>query len=97
MPDTGRICCPMCGWWRTLDYGIDRRTGLPRKIASNKVEPAASPMYRLERMAGAGRASKKATIELLESKGLKDLPEDLKEQIKEQCHKILEVLEGEER
>lgn len=95
MPDTARICCPMCGWWRTVQYGTDQRTGKPREIRFDKVDPDAAPMYRVERMIGAGRASKNATIELLESKGLKDLSEDMREQIAAQCHRILEALEKE--
>jgi len=93
MPATDRICCPMCGWWRTVRYGVDQRTGQPREIRFDKVDPSAAPMMRTERLAGAGRASKEAKIELLDSKGLKDLSEDLKEQIKAQCHRILEALE----
>lgn len=92
MPDTSRICCPMCGWWRTVQYGIDQRTGKPREIRYDKVDPASAPMYRLERMTGAGRGSKDAKIELLESKGLKDLPADMREQIAAQCRNILEAL-----
>jgi len=84
----------MCGWWRTLSYGVDQRTGAPREVRFDKVDPSAAPMYRKEKLAGAGRGSKEAKVELLESKGIMALPEALKEQIKEQCHKILEALEG---
>jgi len=50
-------------------------------------------MWRKQRLAGAGRGSHKAKIELLDSKGLAELPDDLKAQVTEQCHKILKVLE----
>jgi len=97
MPETERVACPLCGWWRTLQYGVDRRTGEAREVRFDKVDPAAAPMYRKERLTGAGRGSPKATVDLLDSKGLKDLPEDMRNQIREQCHRILEVLEGEEK
>jgi hypothetical protein len=50
-------------------------------------------MWMKARLTGAGRGSHNAKIEFTDSKGLKDLPEDMKDQIKRQCHKILEVLE----
>lgn len=92
MPDTQRICCPMCGWWRTHPYGVDRH-GVVRQVRFDKVDPETAPMYRRERLGGAGRASSKASIETLETKTLQDLPDDLKEQIRSQCHRILAVLE----
>jgi hypothetical protein len=52
-------------------------------------------MWRRQRLSGAGRGSPHAKVELLASKGLKDLPEDIKEQMRGQCHRILEVLEEE--
>jgi hypothetical protein len=94
MPETERIACPLCGWWRTFPiYGVNRQTGEVREVRFDKVDPATAPMWRKERLTGAGRGSPKAKIELIESKGLKDLPEEMKEQIRGQCHKILEVLE----
>lgn len=92
MPDTKAICCPFCGWWRPSPYGVDRE-GNPREVRFDKVDPATAPMWRKQRLTGAGRGSPNAKVELLESKGLKDLPEDIREQMKEQCHKILDVLE----
>lgn len=91
---TERIGCPMCGWWRTVKWGIDSRTGEPREIRFDKVDPATAPMWRLEKLAGAGRGSPDARIELLDSKKLGELPTELKEQIRQQCQKILEVLNG---
>ena len=92
MPDTQLICCPFCGWWRTVRYGIDQ-AGNPREVRFDKVDPAAAPMFKVQRLSGAGRGSPDAKIETIESKGLKDLPENIKEQMREQCHKILDVLE----
>jgi len=89
---TERIACPMCGWWRTKKYGTDQRTGELRELRFDKVDVANVALWRLEKLAGAGRGSKDAKIELLDSKKLVDLPEDLKDQIKRQCEKILEVL-----
>lgn len=93
MPDTERYCCPLCGWWRTSPYGINKQTGEVREVRFDKVDPGKAPMYRLERLHGAGRGSPDAKIELLGTKKLEDLPEELKEQMKTQCHKILDILE----
>ena len=90
--ETERFACPLCGWWRTAKWGIDQRTGEAREMRFDKVDVAVAPMWRLEKLTGAGRGSKDAKIELLDSKKLVDLPEDLKDQIKRQCEKILEVL-----
>ena len=89
---TESVCCPLCGWWRSVPYGTDRE-GNPREVRFDKVDPAAAPMWRKQRLTGAGRASHDAKIELLSSKSLAELPDNLKVQIREQCHKILKVLE----
>jgi len=49
-------------------------------------------MWRKQRLRGAGHASHDATIELIDSKGLAELPEPIKAQIRGQCHRILDVL-----
>ena len=92
MPDSQRICCPMCGWWRPQPYGVSKATGEVREVRFDKVDPATAPMYRRERLRGAGRASKDAEVALLETKGIELLPDDMKEQIKSQCHRILAAL-----
>ena len=94
MPDSERICCPLCGWWRTVIYGIDQRTGDPREVRFDKVDLDVAPMWRKERLGGAGRGSSAASINLLDSKKLGELPAELQEQIKGQCLKILEILRG---
>ena len=95
MPDSVRYCCPMCGWWRTLQYGVDRKTGEAREIRYDKVDPEQAPMYRRERLSGAGRASKNAKIETLETQKLQALPDEMKDQIRAQCQKILRALDKE--
>lgn len=91
MPDTVRVGCPVCGWWRTVPYGTDQY-GNVREVKFDKVD-LDNPMMRVERLRGAGRGSRKATIELIEGRKLEELPAELKEQIKDQCHKILDRLE----
>jgi RNase P subunit RPR2 len=91
--ETERIVCPLCGWVRTIPYGANQQTGEIREVRFDKVDPAVAPMWMKARLTGAGRGSHNAKIEFTDSKGLKDLPEDMKDQIKRQCHKILEVLE----
>lgn len=88
-----RLACPMCGWIRTVIFGISRRTGKPREVRFDKMDVESAPIWRLDRLSGKGRGSKEATIELVDSKTLAQLPGELKEQIRRQCHKILDVLE----
>lgn len=90
---TERVACPLCGWWRTLNFGISQRTGKPREVKFDKVDLETAPMLRVERLSGAGKASRDAKIELVESRKLGELPPELKTQIRQQCRKILEILE----
>jgi len=92
---TERVACPLCGWWRTLNWGINQRTGEPREVRFDKVDVEVAPMMRVEILSGAGRASRNAKIELVDSKKLEELPQELKEQIRHQCQKILEILKEE--
>jgi len=92
MPDTEYVCCCLCGWWRTRPLGVNQQTGEIREVRFDKVDPATAPMWQLRRLHGAGPGSHNAKIEIIDSKGIKDLPEELKEQIRRQCHKILDVL-----
>jgi len=87
-----RLACPMCGWIRTVSYGISQRTGEPREVRFDKVDVESAPLWRLDKFSGKGRGSREATIELVDSKTLAELPAELKEQIRRQCLKILEAL-----
>lgn len=93
--ETERLACPLCGWWRTVNFGFSQRTGEQREVRFDKVNVEISPMWRLEHLTGAGRGSKDAKIELVDSRKLRELPPEIKAQIRKQCHKILEIL-GEE-
>lgn len=88
-----RLACPMCGWIRTVYYGVSQRTGEPREVRFDKIDVEHAPIWRLDRFSGKGRGSRDATIELVDSKALAELPDELKEQIRRQCLKILAVLE----
>ena len=87
-----RLACPMCGWIRTVNFGISRRTGEPREVRFDKMDVESAPIWRLDRLSGKGRGSKEATIELVDSKTLAQLPGELQEQVRRQCHKILAIL-----
>ena len=87
-----RLACPMCGWIRTLYYGVSQKTGEAREVRFDKVDVERAPIWRLDHLTGKGRGSKEATIELVDSKTLAELDNDLKEQIKRQCLKILGAL-----
>ncbi len=88
-----RLACPMCGWIRTVNFGISQRTGLPREVRFDKIDVERAPIWRLDRLSGKGRGSKEATIDLVDSKTLAQLPAELKEQVRRQCHKILDIIE----
>lgn len=87
-----RVQCPMCGWIRPLNYGFSKRTGEAREVRFDKMDVENAILWRTERLSGAGYGSHDAKIELIEGKGLKNLPDDLKQQIREQCRRILKVL-----
>lgn len=91
--ETERLACPLCGWWRTVSFGVSRRTGEPREVRFDKVDLETAPMWRLERLTGAGRGSKDAKIEMVNSCKLGELSPELKSQIRQQCLKILGILE----
>ena len=88
-----RVACPMCGWLRPLRYyGKSQRTGEPREVRFDKMDVEHAPIWRLDKLTGRGRGSKEATIELVDSKTLAQLPDELKDQIRVQCLKILKQL-----
>lgn len=88
-----KIACPMCGWYRELEsYGFSQKTGLPREVRFDKVDVENAPILRVTVMTGAGRGSRNASIETVETMGLRELPEELKAQIKRQAQRILAVL-----
>ena len=87
-----RMACVMCGWWRTVSYGVSQKTGLPREVRFDKVDPSTATVWRRERLRGAGRGQHGASIEVVQSKTLRELDPDIKEQIRSQCKKILEIL-----
>ena len=66
--------------------------GDPKEVRFDRVDVERAPIWRLDWLTGKGRGSKEATIELVDSKTLAELPTELKEQIERQCQKILKVL-----
>lgn len=92
--ESARIACPLCGWWRTLNYGVSKQTGEIREVRFDKVDPATATLYRVEKLSGAGRASPDATIETIETRQITEIPEEYRDQIRDQCYRILAALEG---
>ena len=82
-----------CGWWRTLDFGINA-DGTPREVRFDKVNPATSLLLRVERLQGHGREKGKSEILLIDAKGILSIDPKFLHQIRTQCHKILDVIEG---
>lgn len=89
-----RLQCPICGWIRPVKYGISKRTGEVRTVRFDKMDLIHAPLWRLEKLTPAGRASPKATIELVDSKTLIHLDSDIKLQIISQCQAILKILKS---
>lgn len=87
-----RLACPMCGWLRPRRYGVSQRTGKPREVRFDKMDLINAPLWRLERLTPAGRGSHDARIELVDSKTLVQLDDDIKAQIVRQCQAILKLL-----
>lgn len=89
-----RLACPMCGWIRPIKWGVSKRTGEVREVRFDKMDLVNAPLWRLEKLTSAGRGSPKATIELVDSKTLIELPGDIKLQIISQCQAILKILKS---
>lgn len=89
-----RLACPMCGWLRPVKWGVSKRTGEARVVRFDKMDLINAPLWRLEKLTSAGRGSPKATIELVDSKTLIELPGDIKLQIIGQCQAILKILKS---
>lgn len=87
-----RIACPLCGWLRTRNYGVSSKTGKVREVRFDKVDLEHALILRVERLQGRGRGSKQASIELIDGKTLAEIEPEVKQQIKEQCSKIIEIL-----
>jgi len=86
--------CPLCGWRRPEKYGVKQRNaGAKREVRFDKVDVEKVKVWQVWELHGAGRGSKEATMEELDYKRLKNLPEQIKTQIKNQCKKIIAELE----
>lgn len=79
--------CPFCGWCRPLQYG-------GREVRFDKVDPGETKPFQVRRLSGQRIGEPKGGhIEIIESKILKELPGEMKNQIRNQCQKILATLE----
>ena len=76
--------CPFCGWNRPLKYG-------GREVRFDKVDPSQVRVWQLRQLGSQGRG--KGYIKITDSKVLNELEPGQKEQIKNQCQKILAELE----
>lgn len=85
--------CPMCGWTRPEKYGIKQRNaGAKRDVRFDKIDVEEVKVWQLRELHGAGRGSQEAKIELIDYKTLDILPDEQKQQIKNQCEKILQKI-----
>ena len=78
--------CPFCAWCRPIKYG-------GREVRFDKVDPENVKAIQVRELTGQRFGTPKGGhIEIIESQTLRELPEDLKEQIRRQCDKILKAL-----
>lgn len=92
--------CPFCGWNHSKKQSRKRpeRGGkalTPEQTTGfsfSKIDPNKVLVYQRRRMSGAGRRSPNASIETLEALHLADLPDDLKDEIRQQARIILDIL-----
>ena len=68
--------------------------GIPREVRFDKVNPATASMARVERLHGHGSGKGASEILLIESKRILSVDSRLLNQIRNQCHKILDDVEG---
>lgn len=80
------LSCPFCSWCRPIKYG-------GREVRFDKVDPAKVRVWQLRDLRGAGKGSKNAHIDIVDSQTLSELPQELKNDIKNQAQRILEALE----
>ena len=86
MKEMTYLQCVFCGWCRPLSYG-------GREVRFDKVDPGETKPFQVRRLSGQRIGEPKGGhIEIIESKTLKELPEEMKNQIKIQCEKILNAL-----
>ena len=78
--------CPFCAWCRPIKYG-------GREVRFDKVDPTNVKPIQIRELSGQEFGTPKGGhIRIIESKRLRELPEELKEQIRAQCQKILKAL-----
>ena len=78
--------CPFCGWCRPIKYG-------GRVVQFNKVDPEKIRVLQTRRLTGTrAHQAPGGHISIVDAKTLKELPSELKDQIKNQCQKILKAL-----
>jgi len=87
MKEMTYLQCSFCGWCRPIQYG-------GREVKFDKVDPQNIKSFQVHRLSGQRiRESKGGYIEIIESKTLKELSGQMKNQIKFQCKEILDGLE----
>ncbi len=78
--------CPFCGWCRPVQYG-------GREVRFDKVDPGNIKPFQVRRLSGQRIGEPKGGhIEIIQSKTLNQLPGETKNQIRNQCKKILDSL-----
>jgi len=72
--------CPLCGWVRPKNY-------VGGEFRFDKVDAKSVLVWQVKEMGGY-----RSGFKLIEGKKLRELPDELKEQIRTQCKRILEEL-----
>lgn len=89
--------CPFCAWTRPIKYGIKKRNGGTwREVKFDKVDPGKVKILETRELSHP-TGQKAGSIKTVDYTLLKDLPEELKNQIKNQCNKILKIISESEK
>ncbi len=97
MKETIQLQCPCCGWVHPTSHtlpSIKRRAEHHefREFRFANIDPAEVFVVRRVRMGGREKGSKRGKVEFLGGLKLGELPGDLKEEIRGQCRRILELV-----
>ena len=94
--------CPVCLFCKPVKYGISQYTGKERPVpAFDRAIDRLDEIYIVEfrslggKVEGTGkgyRGSAKGKMEIVGGLTLKELPEEIKEQLRRKCKKILEII-----
>ena len=77
--------CVFCGWCRPIKYG-------GREVSFDKVDPSQVKVWQLRELTGGVAGQPKGGhIRTIESKTIRELPQEEKEKIRQQAQRIVDI------